>query len=206
MTLVPARAAAVHAAGDPCLLEAYKSAAVKVASRTAVDTHRLPLSTGRELDGWWGSCQRLWRRAATQPADLVGSPWMQTRRELVRDRQNTAKGSKRDLGELYQALSALPALGGVLNLACSPDPDVRELRDAVASLGGTVAAAPGVLTLTAAPNVGLLYPGQLGGPVGAGEVSREFTVEVRHAAWRDRKVRRLAAVEVTAVEMWAPRR
>jgi hypothetical protein len=202
MRLVPVHAAAYFAGGDPKLGAALPTAVLRVGTRVEVDADRLPAG-GDALWSWWQSTNDLW--SAARAGDVSGRAWARTRGRVVDVKQSTTKGSKADLVAECADLMGLPGVSDLIEECSGSDPSASTCRDLAAALGGsykpsadgTSAACSFTLANTA------LLPDSLGGPLWPGEVLRHVEVDLKHAPWRDRRVRRLAAVRVDVEHLWA---
>jgi hypothetical protein len=114
---------------------------------------------------------------------------------LVDRRQTDSKVARVDLGPLHAAMEHIPALVPALGLL-DADPDWSTLAGV-----GTLERHDDRSTLTV-ELASAHWPLELGGPAAPGEVSRTVRLEASHAAWRDRRVRRLVRVVVHAREIW----
>ena len=202
MTLVPTSVAAVHAADNDALRQAYASAGRRAGNRDVIDTQLLDDAAAAALDRYWGQCQRLWQDAR-DAKPLAGSGWVMTRRRVVQVRQSTAKGAKTDLTAELDALEGSPGVAQLITAATEKEPDLGALRSLAKAAGGLLTVHPDRLEVFVDLPGALLYPAALGGPAWPGEMRRTVHLELRHAAWRDRRVRRLAGVSVDLTEMWA---
>ena len=121
-----------------------------------------------------------------------------TRRTVVSARQIDTKAERRDLGEELAVLTGHPLLtraAGILETK----PDWKMVGKA-----GTVTRSASTSTVTVAVR-GQGLPEPLGGARGRNEIVRHVSIEASHAAWRDRKARRLVSVAVTVDEVWPAR-
>ena len=135
-------------------------------------------------------------------------PAMQIRRPLTKTIQLDRKGGRKDLTLEMDALSEVPVLGQfVLALLDSKSSSKRqpELDRLTTALGAKVENLPDnkTVAIVAIPTGDHPWGVELGGAATPGEVSRVFTVTTSHAAWRDRRVRRLLSVEILVDELWA---
>lgn len=155
----------------------------------------------RALESYHVRTSELWSRVAAGRA--AGQRYVVTRRALVEHAQVTAKVGRRDLGDVFEDIVSAGELGEVLNELTGAEPDEAALRSLVRSAGGTLSRDDGVWTASVPMSSAVAWPVSLGGVALLCEVSRSVTLTVRHAAWRDRRVRRLAKVEVHVDELWA---
>lgn len=202
MTLVPTSVASVYAGDNDALRHAYTAAGRRAGNRDVVDTALLAPDEAAALNRYWSSCQQLWQ-AARDGKPLAGSGWVMTRRRVLQGRQSTAKGAKVDLNAELAALENSPGIAQLISAATDKEPNLADVRSLAKAAGGLVTEHPDRLELFVDLPVALLYPDALGGPAWPGEMRRSVHLELRHAAWRDRRVRRLAEVVVDVTEMWA---
>lgn len=136
--------------------------------------------------------------------DTATGAYVTTSRTIAEHRQVTGKTGRADLTEVFADLAQMSATSGVLEALTGPDPDPDELAAAAGAAGGWVRQDPnGAWCVQVSLTGAVCWPDTLGGPPLPTEVSRQVTLVARHAAWRDRRVRRLAQVTVTVEEMWA---
>ena len=124
--------------------------------------------------------------------------WIVIERDLREVSQVPSGSARRDLAEEMAALEGESECGAVLEVACGAELDVA----AVERLGGVVLEhneESSVIEIVVEGRRS--WPEVLGGEGLRGEIERRFTLHVRRAAWRDRRVRRLAKLTVTAVEI-----
>ena len=110
-------------------------------------------------------------------------------------RQVDSKAARVDLVAQAQALEDMPETreaGGILDAK----PRWSKLRTL-----GTLSRTKDRATLVFATS-SRRWPMELGGPGCPGELRREILLEVSHAAWRDRRSRRLIRFASCAVEVW----
>lgn len=215
MTTVPLGAASVFAQHRGAAARADRStddevsrllqgAVCMVGSRPEVDLSLLrdqSPALADDLSGYMDRCRRVWA-ATTQ--GVAGTDYLLTRRALACHTQKTGKADRRDLTEPYSALAEMAGIGEILEEATAAVPQMELLAQLATAFSGVVTTLPdGTLQVELElPGVGGL-PDCLGGPPWPGEVRRTVRLGIRHAAWRDRRVRRLCQVGVDVDEMWA---
>ena len=180
-------AGAVAALGDDSkTLAILAGAAVKVGTEIEVQTGSLPVGAQKKLGRW---CEKASREF---PVTVVT--------ELYRDHQTYTSGSKKDLHEAYQTLVGWADIGQSVETILGSD--AEQARVEAEQFGWDVdMSVPGLMTLTyTAPGGG--WPDLFGGAKKPCEKHRQLTLGVRHAKWRDRKVRRLVDVKVESVSIW----
>jgi hypothetical protein len=205
MRTVPVAVAASLLADRPDLRALLSEHGRQVGRRVEVDLdavaaagHR-PLAQALLLYG--RECDELWR--ALEASTAGGRPFVTVRRDLLEHVQLTGKKDRADLGEVYEAFATVPTLADLVERLTGAEPDVAALTLMASSLGGQLSVpADGVLEVTLRLSGRWALPDVLGGVSGPGEVSRELVLTARQAAWRDRRVRRLARVLVRSVELW----
>lgn len=145
-------------------------------------------------------CRALWRALrAGKPA----GQYVAVRRVLAEHVQRNTKTAKVDLVGQLAALEELEGFSQLVAALTEAEPDLAVLQAMAAAWGGSVSAEPGVVTVTVPVEGAYAFSDALGGLAGFGEVRRILTITARQAAWRDRRVRRLARVLVEAEEIWA---
>ena len=122
------------------------------------------------------------------------------KRTLIEHAQDTRKGSKKDLVELFGVLTEDNALGDIVEILLDEVIDLDKLtsycgeRATFSQEGDSTVFA----ILLKGSNA---YDEILGGVVGEFEAGRLFTFKVNHAKWRDRKVRRFSSLKVEAIDL-----
>lgn len=145
------------------------------------------------LAEWWLDCQAFWEAVAQR---RWAGRFLQLRRPLVRH----SIGDRRDMRAELSALERVPQLAPMVSAATAGDPDWQYLAGlAEVADGGADERSGRVWTVAVG---GESWPALLGGPGMPGLLARHVTVGVTHAAWRDRRSRRLTFVQVDAVEWW----
>jgi len=149
-----------------------------------------------EISRYLQHCVEFW--AGPQPA----GPYIAVARTLVTARQQDGQQGRRDLREELDALTRLGGVGPYIQELTARTPDEHQLARLGAPLSARVEqdGDQREVTLHAPPSG--MWPTILGGAPSPGEVRRTLQLRVSHANWRDRRVRRLMACEVTAVELW----
>lgn len=124
--------------------------------------------------------------------------WIITERTVVDQAQVPSGKDRRDLGEVVEAFDAESECRGIVEAALAGELD----RAGIERLGGTVLEhGDDSSTVEFVVEGSRNWPDALGGAGGSGEIERRFTLHVRRAAWRDRRVRRLARVVAVALEI-----
>lgn len=168
------------------------------------DFARLALPASREIDlaavadragpaaaarvrAYYEAARRFWAAPA--------GPWVRVERVLVDARQRTG-WPRLDLHAELAAVEATPGLCAAARAALANPPP--------AALSGPLEYhrhATGARLVWYAPRLAR-WPVALGAAPGPGEVLRRVELDVRHAPWRDRRIRRLARVRVCVEEYW----
>lgn len=161
-----------------------------------VDLHRLAQTepqAAQTLAEWWLDCQAFWDALR---AGRWAGPYVQVRRPLAR----ASIGDRRDMRRELDALESLAPLHALVREATTSAPDWG-LVDAHAKLAdGGSDPERGLVWATVVG--GERWPGLLGGAGMPGLLARFVTVGTTHAAWRDRRGRRLTFVAVDGIEWW----
>lgn len=145
---------------------------------------------------YWDTCQRFWDDLADGHRD---GAWVMTERTLVDVAQrDSSDHGRQDLRDELAALETIGPLAAIVDAVCGADVDETTLNIHTSDWTRDGA----VTTVRCRLDRQGLWPAALGGMPSSGEIARIVTLTVRHAAWRDRKVRRLVAVHVAAVELW----
>jgi len=180
---------------DPAVRAAAGSAARQLGAALEFDVAVLDTvadGLGRRCEEFFRATRALWQvlDAGDPPVGAV-----RVRVPLLDVRQKDSKTARVDLSGQLTALERLPVTRPLLDLLESaPDWDALGRLGALERDGDRSA-----LTVSLrAP----LWPLELGGPASPGEVDRELRLEGSHAAWRDRRARRLVRVRVDASEIW----
>jgi hypothetical protein len=176
----------------------------RLGNRVEIDLHAVASSLGddiaEDIARWDARCRRFNSRLSAR-TDL--GPWISLRRPLLAARQREDGTTKVVLRDEYDALSALAGVGTAVDTALEAEPDRDRLALLCAQAGGVLHAVDNGVNQLEFPVEGrTIWPLALGGPSTANEFTRWITVTTRHAAWRDRKLRRLTAVDIDVEEVW----
>lgn len=120
---------------------------------------------------------------------------VQTRRPLLRRRVGEAADMRAEL----DALTRVPVVDTLVDDATSAAPDWAALAARARALDGDADRDAALVWATVGGRDPWPSPLDTATPW---LVARHLTLAVRHARWRDRRSRRLAAVDVDAVEWW----
>lgn len=123
-------------------------------------------------------------------------------RPLLVSAQSTTKARRSDLVDELDALFGVPGVSQLVEELTGPEPDDVRLT----LLGGPFAldTRRNGATRVSRFSVESVFDWlpALGGPSSPGERRRTFELSTNYAAWRDRRVRRLELLRVTAEECW----
>lgn len=163
-------------------------AAVSIGTRVEVQVTHLPQSAAGQLGQW----------CAARDSGAAPAGWAEVALLLRDSRQRTTKGSRSDCTEDFDELMGWPGLGDLWREALSGD--VAAARSAADVEGARVSDAPGGYVVSVdGPRP---WPDLFGGPAQPGERLRTVDVSVATARWRDRRLRRLAGVQVRSQARW----
>jgi hypothetical protein len=161
---------------------------------------RLDPAEAEAVLAMWSATRRMWNSARSG-----GTPtgaWVRTTSTVHHARQDTGR-AKVDLHAELVGLGELTEVGDFFDVLLSSDPDMATLAATVAMFDGELEAADGTTTVTLHFTQPAHWPESLGPGTGANEARRTLRVTARHAAWRDRALRRLGEVTVSVDELWA---
>lgn len=158
--------------------------------------------TAGGVDGQHGGPMTLIYDTETGPG---GSDPPIVERRVVDVKQTVVNNRKMDLGPYLDALLLVPVVSELVEYVTGSQPNVKEVTGLAELAGGQaeqVAAGSGNVWQVTVPLTGknVAWPSELGGPSRPGEEKRWVVITVRHAAWRDRRTRRLARVVVKVRE------
>lgn len=172
---------------------------VRVGSRVEIDVSGAGTPIREKVLGYLDRCRTVARQM--RRGGDVGE-WIITQRRLIDVvQQGGSKATKRaDLASELEALRGFYETAEVAEALCASEIDEKALeRDGV-----TITKREGTLTIVTVRVEGARdWPGVLGGTSGENEIERVFTLFANHASWRDRQARRLARLQVDAVELLA---
>jgi len=202
---VPVGAIALLLADRPDLRAALRPTGRMVGSRVEIDLAAAAARCGPGVaeifEAYWRRCETVWAGEGT--GAFAGTGTVLARRAVADHVQVTAKAGRSDLGAVYETLTGLPLLDAITAELTSERPDDGVLRRLSAPFAGTVEQiGDGALEVVLYTDAAATLPAVLGGVAWPGELQRELRLLARHAAWRDRRVRRLARVSVYTHELW----
>ena len=201
---MPTGAAAVLLRARPDLRESVADCGRLVGERAELD---LDAVADRDpelatlLSEYWLRCRVVWD---SLDAGHSGPAFTISRRRLASFQQVTGKTGRRDLDDVFDAAGPIGPLAAALDCVTDAEPDATLLeRWAGTGLVTVSYPEPGQSVAVISVDGDYAYPQLLGGVSVPGQLRRVFTATVRHASWRDRRVRRLAAFTVDSDELWA---
>lgn len=196
---VPAALAGVLTAGREDLADRIRPYGRRVGARVEVDLDDLARAEP--------TLAAALTRLADDTAHLwagTGGAYVTTTRVVADHRQVTGRTGRADLTDVFEDLCQMSATRALLEELTAPDPDTATLGALTSGAGGDLGRRDdGAWEATVPLDGAVCWPDSLGGPPYLTEVARRVTLVARHAAWRDRRTRRLAQVVVTVEEMWA---
>ena len=196
-------AAAVLFADDPAVLNAVESCIVWRGERAYIDRDEL----GRVRPAALGALADFIERSAEVLSGhrdgRGGLPFTVAEVELVHAIQRDDKSGRVDLSDQLTDASAIPGLGVILEEATGASPSWERVVHLATGWGGRVEHEAQRTTLTLNVPNAKGWCESWGGNPESNELRRRVTIEFNHAAWRDRRVRRLQSVRVTADQLWA---
>lgn len=202
--MIDSTLAAVCFAEDPEARSLISGYGLTLNGTVALDVTRLRAEQPRlhqRLASFDQMTRRLWEAHRNGTG---GESFAIVERKLHANRQrDDAKGRVDLVSELADA-AAIPLLGELVENACSAECDWELLlRRGAAWQASVTDGAKTTRIIHLVVDAANGWPASWGGPSRANELRRHVMIEVSHAAWRDRRVRRLVAVTVTAEELWA---
>lgn len=188
--LVPWTAAIACCGDDRKTVAALQTASVTVGIRPEVDITKLP------------SDMRARVQTYNNMLVLPGlDPGVSVTMTLYENTQLYSKTAKRDLTHDYDTLKEWQVSAAVIDDLL--DSDQANAIAAAHDAGWVVnETEENVLTVSHSDN-GAFWPDRYGGAPWPQETARTLTLTIRHAKWRDRRVRRLVGIEVTSTSTWA---
>lgn len=166
-------------------------------NRFEVDLTACPPETAVELAQWFDTVKQYWRTGGPDhtPPGLITERIIASYREQHTDDRTT-------LSEVLAVLTGLPEFGPLIHQLTSADPDFEDLTTQVVSRGGALHRNGTRTTVSIPIPTTQVWPASLGGMPTIGQVQRRLTCEINHAAWRQRRARRLTSVEVVVTDAW----
>lgn len=127
---------------------------------------------------------------------------LEIQRVIVDVKQLDTNKERSDLRSEFNSLIKLPIYGDLIKSALKKDVNWHLLSKDIEALGGSIAQ-DGLTTIIkfSIPSR-VVWDKSLGGEFSRGEISRDFELTINHAKWRDRKIRRLQALKISATEIW----
>lgn len=125
-------------------------------------------------------------------------PWVVVEADILEESQVPSGNDRRDLSSIYAAMETIAEMQTIVNHGLGSVSEDDELLKHGVSVEH-IAEGETVISVTVEGQ--RHWPEELGGEALEGEIERRFTIVVRRAAWRDRKVRRLAKITATSVQL-----
>jgi len=160
---------------------------------------RLQPELGLRAARYWQRCREFWD---TYADGATAGPAVLVERRIVAARQSDTRQGRVDLTTHLAALEATPVIGALVSELTGARPDFEDLASRSAPLTVTHCSSGDETVVIAEFPARHDFDTALGGAHSRGELRRKFRLTVNHAKWRDRRVRRLVAVEIDAVELW----
>lgn len=151
---------------------------------------------GSQAEQYWHQCRKFWDSVAAGE----GGVGLLVQRTLVSYQQEDGSQGRSDLGDVLGSLLR-SELASVVDKATSSSPDWG-LVDSLAGAKASRTTEGNRTDLTIPVSGRQHWDDLLGGAHSRGELTRVFSLTLNHAPWRDRRVRRLVSVKVSAVELW----
>lgn len=197
-------AAAILFLNEPAVLEHAEESIVRDEDgRSRLDRGRfaeLEPQAAEKLEKFMEESRRVLRAHRNGEG---GVPFSILEVELYQDQQRDDKAGRRDLLEVLNSGFDTPHLGEILQEATGSSPDWSVVEKLSSSWAGTIlrdgTRTSLVMKVPNARGWSIFW----GGAPAENEVRRRVEIEFNHAAWRDRRVRRLVAVRVVADEIWS---
>jgi hypothetical protein len=199
---VPALAAAIVCT-EKTERDLVTSCGVRVGAAVEIDLDRVAQSNPELaacLENYWASCNELWDRFA---GGDIGLDAVDVRRLLRSVAQTDSRQGRKDLNAEVDEILSLAVVGPLVKEILGSNPDFDSIVARGGSVGMSIEANADTHTVRFTLPARRPWSNELGGTASRGEWERVFTLRVSHAAWRDRRVRRLMSLHVHATETWA---
>lgn len=181
---------------DPSLRAAAGSTGVQLGAALELSVDGLDgllPGLGVGVEEYFVAARSLWAALSANESPPVTA--VLVRVPLLDLRQKDSRSLRVDLSAQYEALEHVPAFEAALGLLdASPDWDALAAAGALSREGDRSSLALEVRSP--------VWPLELGSAPCPGEQARRVLLEASHAAWRDRRVRRLLRVRVDALQVW----
>ena len=180
----------------------YRNLGVTLDNTVEVNMEAL-LSLNKELAlrafNYYTKCQNFYDSlVAAKPNSLA----YETERTLISVKQLDTNKVRADLKLECKLLAKLPLFGPLVTKLLSAKPDFNNLQLEAKTLGAEIIFEGNITTFQFALPGRDSWPLELGGVNSRGELTRNFTLTISHAPWRDRKSRRLLSMQVDTIELW----
>lgn len=159
----------------------------------------LDLQLAQKAQSYWDSARSFYDALGAEAPNLRA---IETEREILNVKQLDTVGARVDLKAEFTELIALPFYGDLVKSALKKEVDWTFLSGEIKALGGTIDQFETTTIITFTLPGRTNWSATLGGEYSRGEIKREFKVTINHAKWRDRKIRRLQALVINAIEIW----
>jgi hypothetical protein len=163
----------------------------------AVVTEVLGEQLAEDLYSGYRSCAAFNGRCVPEGLETV-----RMQRVLTVANQRTSKQNRADLEDELEALERIGGVGVVVDELLGAEPDWEALAVSGSPFYLRVRHDGDFVVTTLAIDAAIDWVPVLGGPASTGEVRRWLEISSNYAAWRDRRVRRLVRLCVTAEERW----
>ena len=134
---------------------------------------------------------------------VENAPYAVVRRTLVSVAQSDTSSGRHDLTQELRDARSIPVLGDLLEQICSSSPDFQDVIRRAAAWKCSVSEDGNLSVVKLEIGAAKGWAETWGGSFAENELRRLVTITVSHAAWRDRRVRRLVSVVVERDEIWA---
>jgi hypothetical protein len=175
---------------------------VQLGNLVEVDLHSIELlnsQLGLRAAQYWDRCREFWDAYANGAS---AGPALLIERRVLSARQTDTRNGRFDLSAHFAAFRETPLLGPLIHEITSAQPDFDNLETLFSPLNITISSEGDETVVIAEIPARQDFETLLGGPHSRGELQRKFQFTVNHAKWRDRRVRRLVAIEIDAIELW----
>jgi hypothetical protein len=203
MRTTPSTIAQIAIAAGVAPVECFTGCGRRVGDRVEVDLDevaRRDETVARWAENYFESARRLWAHLKEQP---ISGEVLAVRRPLVKVHQSDSKRDGR--ADLRDELAGLEQYGGfhaLLDALLGPEVSRTDLEEAAGAWQREIDISGSRVQVKLWVCDPVAWSDAVGGPAGPGEVARIFTLVAQHAPWRDRRVRRLVALNVEAEELW----
>jgi hypothetical protein len=153
-----------------------------------------------QIRGFLASSRRLLR---DHRDGVEGTAYAVVRRTLVAVAQSDTSLGRYDLTQQLSDSRLVPVLDEIVEQVCASAPDFPEVVRRAAAWKCSVSKEANLHVVSLEVGAAKGWPDSWGGSFAENELRRVVTITVSHAAWRDRRARRLVSVTVERDELWA---